>query len=116
MVQPVCVFTVLTACKHGLQEKIPLSNGCCVPAAHSSGRSGTETFSMFFYCVCEGDRNVTKDDEIRGGIDMLSAIGLIIAIALLIVMIVKGVDMITASVVTAAIILVNADLIFGKVY
>ncbi len=32
---------------------------------------------------------------------MLSAIGLIIAIALLIVMIVKGVDMITASVVTA---------------
>lgn len=47
---------------------------------------------------------------------MLSAIGLIIAIALLIVMIVKGVDMITASVVTAAIILVTSGLDFGKVY
>ena len=43
---------------------------------------------------------------------MLSAIGLIIAIALLIVMIVKGVDMITASVVTAAIILVTN--VFGR--
>ena len=41
---------------------------------------------------------------------MLSAIGLIIAIALLIVMIVKGVDMITASVVTAGIILVTSGL------
>ena len=45
---------------------------------------------------------------------MLSAIGLIIAIALLIVMIVKGVDMITASVVTAAIILVTSGLDFWE--
>lgn len=45
---------------------------------------------------------------------MLSGIGLIIAVALLIFMIVKGVDMITASVITAAIILVTSGLNFWE--
>lgn len=43
---------------------------------------------------------------------MLSGIGLIIAIALLIYMIVKGVDMITASFITAVIILITSGLDF----
>ncbi len=41
---------------------------------------------------------------------MLATIGLIIAIALLVVMIIKGIDMITATVITAAIILVTSGL------
>lgn len=41
---------------------------------------------------------------------MLSTIGLIIAIALLVVMIIKGIDMITATVITALIILVTSGL------
>lgn len=45
---------------------------------------------------------------------MLSGIGLIIAVALLIFMIIKGVDMITASVITAAIILVTSGLNFWE--
>ena len=45
---------------------------------------------------------------------MLSGIGLIIAVALLIFMIVKGVDMITASVITASIILVTSGLNFWE--
>lgn len=45
---------------------------------------------------------------------MLSGIGLILAIVLLVLMIVKGIDMITASVVTAAIILLTSGLDFWE--
>ena len=41
---------------------------------------------------------------------MLSTIGLIVAITLLVVMIIKGIDMITATVITALIILVTSGL------
>ena len=41
---------------------------------------------------------------------MLSTIGLVVAITLLVVMIIKGIDMITATVVTALIILVTSGL------
>jgi hypothetical protein len=43
---------------------------------------------------------------------MLSGIGLIIAVALLIYMIIKGIDMITASFITAVIIIVTSGLDF----
>jgi len=43
---------------------------------------------------------------------MLSGIGLIIAVALMIYMIVKGIDMITASFITAVIIIVTSGLDF----
>lgn len=45
---------------------------------------------------------------------MLAAIGLIIAITLLVIMIVKGIDMITATVITASIILVTSGLNFWE--
>lgn len=45
---------------------------------------------------------------------MLSAIGLIIAVALFIAMIIKGVDMVTSAVVTAAIILLTSGLDFWE--
>lgn len=46
--------------------KNSIVEGCCVPAAHSSGRSGTETFSMFFYCVCEGTETLRKMMKYEG--------------------------------------------------
>ncbi len=45
---------------------------------------------------------------------MLSMIGLIIAIALLVIMIIKGIDMITATIITASIILVTSGLNFNE--
>ncbi len=45
---------------------------------------------------------------------MLSMIGLIIAIALLVYMIIKGIDMITATIITASIILVTSGLNFNE--
>lgn len=41
---------------------------------------------------------------------MLSTIGLIVAIALLVIMIIKGIDMISATIITALIILVTSGL------
>ena len=41
---------------------------------------------------------------------MLATVGLIFAIALLVVMIIKGIDMITATVITAVIILLSSQL------
>lgn len=43
---------------------------------------------------------------------MLATIGLIVAITLLVIMIIKGIDMITATVITASIILVTSGLDF----
>ncbi|MFA9466271.1 MAG: GntP family permease [Velocimicrobium sp.] len=45
---------------------------------------------------------------------MLSMIGLIIAIALLVFMIIKGIDMITATIITASIILLTSGLSFNE--
>lgn len=66
MVQPVCVFTVLTVRKHGLQAKIPLSKGAVCQRHTAPGRSGTETFSMIFYCVCEGTETLRKMMKYEG--------------------------------------------------
>lgn len=45
-----------------------------------------------------------------GGIVMLATIGLIVAIVLLVIMIIKGIDMISATVITAVIILLSSGL------
>lgn len=45
---------------------------------------------------------------------MLATIGLVVAIALLVIMIIKGIDMITATVITASIILVTSGLDFWE--
>ena len=48
MVQPVCVFTVLTACKHGLQEKIPLSKGAVCQRHTAPVEAERRHFQCFF--------------------------------------------------------------------
>ena len=65
MVQPVCVFTMLTVRKHGLQAKIPLPKGA-VCQRHTAPAEAERTFSMFFYCVCEGTETLRKMMKYEG--------------------------------------------------
>ena len=48
MVQPVCVFTVLTVRKHGLQAKIPLPKGAVCQRHTAPAEAERRHFQCFF--------------------------------------------------------------------